>query len=775
MKVLIRNVVLLMIIGIISSTAIAKEINQTKSAEQSLVTSVIERTITYQGILKTSSGTPVPNNTYNLTFRIYKQSSGGSALWTSVAIPVITSGGLFSTLLGPISLPFDTTYYVSIQIAGDVEMTRQIMTMSPYSASADTANYAKAAIGDSKWSFQITDSADTTLISGGQWGLARSGNILYGNADSTHVNLGVQSITGSSGNNNKYCAVGGGLGNYSKGEGATISGGVGNVANGHYSSIGGGGYNTTNQNYSVIGGGTSSTVGGHYSAIAGGGYNTISSGTNYSTIGGGDSNTVSQGFSAISGGHQNTASGFYSSIGGGSSNTASGSYSATGGGKSDTIKAIYGGVASGYSNLAGDASTDTGAFVGGGYDNSVTAAYAAVAGGRSNTSSGIYNFVGGGVSNNAGGSSSSIGGGNANSISTPSGTIGGGEYNHINAQYGSIGGGDRDTVSGVFGGAFSGHGNRAGDAPTDTAAFVGGGWNNKAIGPYSFISGGNYNTASGWAAGVCGGNVNTASGTQAIIGGGTGNVASGGGSTIGGGSSNTASGSRSSICGGINDTAAAEGSFIGGGNHNVTRNPAAHYANILGGVDNRNDGLYSTIANGYLNTITSSAQFAFAFGSGITITGNNTAVFFSGNFNGKLGINRDDNWGLSNVITCGTNTLNGNGAYLTSGGTWTNSSSRTFKENFTPFNGPELLRKISALSVTTYNYKGTTEKHIGPVAEEFVGAFDTGVIRESDGKRDDQYLAGSDVAGVALAGVQELLKKIDQLEKRIAELEANQK
>jgi hypothetical protein len=57
------------------------------------------------------------------------------------------------------------------------------------------------------------------------------------------------------------------------------------------------------------------------------------------------------------------------------------------------------------------------------------------------------------------------------------------------------------------------------------------------------------------------------------------------------------------------------------------------------------------------------------------------------------------------------------------------------------------------------------------VAEEFVEAFDVGVIRESDGQRDDQYLAASDVAGVALAGVQELLKKIEILESRNAELE----
>lgn len=57
------------------------------------------------------------------------------------------------------------------------------------------------------------------------------------------------------------------------------------------------------------------------------------------------------------------------------------------------------------------------------------------------------------------------------------------------------------------------------------------------------------------------------------------------------------------------------------------------------------------------------------------------------------------------------------------------------------------------------------ERHIGPTSKEFVEAFDVGMIRKSDGKRDDIALPASDVAGVALAGVLELLKKIEILEK----------
>ena len=87
----------------------------------------------------------------------------------------------------------------------------------------------------------------------------------------------------------------------------------------------------------------------------------------------------------------------------------------------------------------------------------------------------------------------------------------------------------------------------------------------------------------------------------------------------------------------------------------------------------------------------------------------------------------------------------------------------------------ELLSNISEIPVQEWNYIDSDEKHIGPMAEDFVAAFDVGAIRESDGRRDDQYLASSDVAGVALAGVQALLDKIEELEARVAELEAEKK
>jgi hypothetical protein len=134
-------------------------------------------------------------------------------------------------------------------------------------------------------------------------------------------------------------------------------------------------------------------------------------------------------------------------------------------------------------------------------------------------------------------------------------------------------------------------------------------------------------------------------------------------------------------------------------------------------------------------------------------------------------------------IHVGTNATNGNGAYLTAGGVWTNASSRAKKDRFTPLSPHEVLEKIRSLPVEGWYYKGTNEYHIGPYAEDFYRLFQTGT---QDHPESPSYLASSDVAGVALLGVQALaehqrhqqseqevlIKRLEALEARVASLEA---
>jgi hypothetical protein len=98
-------------------------------------------------------------------------------------------------------------------------------------------------------------------------------------------------------------------------------------------------------------------------------------------------------------------------------------------------------------------------------------------------------------------------------------------------------------------------------------------------------------------------------------------------------------------------------------------------------------------------------------------------------------------------------------------GLHSHSSSRELKENFTKLKAEEILKKISQLEVTRWNYKteGSAVTHIGPVAEDFWQLFKTG--------DSDKSIALIDETGVALAGVKALLEKVKTQEQQIVKLQ----
>ncbi|MFM9907870.1 MAG: tail fiber domain-containing protein [Chitinophagaceae bacterium] len=119
--------------------------------------------------------------------------------------------------------------------------------------------------------------------------------------------------------------------------------------------------------------------------------------------------------------------------------------------------------------------------------------------------------------------------------------------------------------------------------------------------------------------------------------------------------------------------------------------------------------------------------------------------------------------GAGHALEVGSANTNGNGAYLTQGGTWTNASDVNKKEDFSILDGNELLQKISSLPITKWKYKGSDEYHIGPMAQDFYKLFDLGT--------DDKGISTVDPAGIALAAIQELIKENTDLKKRIEKLE----
>lgn len=90
---------------------------------------------------------------------------------------------------------------------------------------------------------------------------------------------------------------------------------------------------------------------------------------------------------------------------------------------------------------------------------------------------------------------------------------------------------------------------------------------------------------------------------------------------------------------------------------------------------------------------------------------------------------------------------------LTGSGTWSCSSSRTIKTDFSLIDKDWVLMALRDLPVSTWRYReDTTEAlHLGPVAEDFYAAFGLGP--------DSMSLASQDLAGVALVATQALERR----------------
>ncbi len=103
-------------------------------------------------------------------------------------------------------------------------------------------------------------------------------------------------------------------------------------------------------------------------------------------------------------------------------------------------------------------------------------------------------------------------------------------------------------------------------------------------------------------------------------------------------------------------------------------------------------------------------------------------------------------------------------------GTVTGSSDRNVKEDFAPVDPRAVLDKVAALPISTWQYIADNPgvRHVGPMAQDFYGAFQVGM--------DDKHISMVDADGVALAAIQGLNDKVQgtsqKAEVRIQKLEA---
>lgn len=285
--------------------------------------------------------------------------------------------------------------------------------------------------------------------------------------------------------------------------------------------------------------------------------------------------------------------------------------------------------------------------------------------------------------------------------------------------------------------------------------------------------GGSYGNVNSVLADFCtigGGRRNSASDWYGVIGGGYYNAASGYASTIAGGYSGEASGDYSALGGGYNNEASGYRATVSGGSGNVADD---YYTTISGGLSNQAGGQCSAVPGGYDNEASGSYSFAggcqakanhwgsFVWGDGtftdIASTGNNEFIVRASG-----GIWFGTNSAPSTPSTRFINTSTG--AYLSSGGTWTNASDKNLKEGFEQINEAEILEKVAELPITIWNYReeASSVTHIGPVAQDFHAAFGLG--------NDDRSISTVDADGVALAAIQALYAENQEKEAEIAEL-----
>ena len=246
--------------------------------------------------------------------------------------------------------------------------------------------------------------------------------------------------------------------------------------------------------------------------------------------------------------------------------------------------------------------------------------------------------------------------------------------------------------------------------------------------------------------------------SQATVGGGEGNMASVQ-ATVGDGSTNTISGSYATVSGGMWNTASDAYATVGGGAMNTAsnsyatvgggeRNVASGYrSTIPGGNDNEANGDYS-FAAGYRATVDAAHDGAFLWADRSeydfdSAAADEFAVRATGGVRLVTGV---DGGGVPNV-----------GQTLAAGGsTWNPISARNAKENFKPVDGRDVLAKVAAIPIETWNYKTQDDsfRHIGPMAEDFRAAFDVGDFKDR--------ISSIDADGVALAALQGLYQLVQE-------------
>ncbi len=122
----------------------------------SLLVGGVPQNLSYQGFIKASNGSLLPDGTYTVIFRIYEEATGGVDLWSEEHEIYLKSGMISATLGESTSFTFSTKMnYLEIQVNGDVMTPRQKMTSVTYAFHAESSQ--KITTDSTTYTFPLED------------------------------------------------------------------------------------------------------------------------------------------------------------------------------------------------------------------------------------------------------------------------------------------------------------------------------------------------------------------------------------------------------------------------------------------------------------------------------------------------------------------------------------------------------------------------------------------------------------------------------------------
>jgi flagellin-like hook-associated protein FlgL len=192
---------------------------------------------------------------------------------------------------------------------------------------------------------------------------------------------------------------------------------------------------------------------------------------------------------------------------------------------------------------------------------------------------------------------------------------------------------------------------------------------------------------------------------------------------------------------------------------------ASGFASTATGSNTTASGNFSTAMGFRSSTNSHEGSFVYGdFSEGIQSVTNINAVT-----NNQFVVRAQHFWfGTNNnvIATPGRLLETSTGAFLSSGGAWTNSSDVALKNDFEDVSAEDVLGKIAAMPVRRWSYKAEdpSVRHFGPTAQDFRAAFGLGSAATS--------IATVDADGVSLLGIQALAKRTRDLQRAVGEVRA---